>query len=383
MEVPYQDKNDVKSDDSRGWEDDEEGFNWEDGDLNPVIENEGEGRWGRTSSGEDDSDVEASQERLWLGDSGEIIVELPKEDDMEEDGLDSVNEGERGAAGGVKKGTGAGKGKGKAKSRRFSKEERGKAMALHTTHLAALVARCVMVNKWAGDESVQAAVLSCLPADLAPQILPEHPGRTPAHTLNKLKHLVAWFRDLVVVMDDGSAGTTGGLDGGAGSRPERLVRVLEQRVGSAQEAVQLFVSLCLSLGIQARYVSCLDPIPPIPSNNRLVVQTRRNTVDLTRSSQSCSRGQSRGWGRSRGVMKGPGLCSSAWAEVLVCEGPCEGELGLDVPLPSPSAPRPKRQRVQDASPAAVNRTNKPQGLLAQEEEASSSSDCHLKEGIGC
>ncbi|CAN0574605.1 unnamed protein product, partial [Ectocarpus sp. 12 AP-2014] len=120
---------------------------------------------------------------------------------------------------------------------------------VHKAHLACLVARCAMVSRWAGDPTVQAAMVSCLPSHLA---------KMPSDGGNQLRlaDLVVWFREFITVLDDGGVG---GSEGSWGSRPQRLLRVIEQQAGCAQEAVQLFVSLCRGLGLRARYVACLDP----------------------------------------------------------------------------------------------------------------------------
>lgn len=52
-----------------------------------------------------------------------------------------------------------------------------------------------------------------------------------------LAALVIWFREFLTILDDDAVG--GGGDGSWGSRPPRLLRVIDQRVGCAQEAVQL------------------------------------------------------------------------------------------------------------------------------------------------
>ena len=52
-----------------------------------------------------------------------------------------------------------------------------------------------------------------------------------------LAALVVWFREFLTVLDDDAVG--GGGEGSWGSRPSRLLRVIDQRVGCAQEAVQL------------------------------------------------------------------------------------------------------------------------------------------------
>lgn len=58
-----------------------------------------------------------------------------------------------------------------------------------------------------------------------------------------LASLAVWFRDFIAIVDDGAVGGESrggeGGDGPWGSRPSRLLRVIEQRVGCAQEAVQL------------------------------------------------------------------------------------------------------------------------------------------------
>lgn len=52
-----------------------------------------------------------------------------------------------------------------------------------------------------------------------------------------LATLVVWFREFITIVEDDAVG--GGGDGSWGSRPSRLLRVIDQRVGCAEEAVQL------------------------------------------------------------------------------------------------------------------------------------------------
>lgn len=49
-------------------------------------------------------------------------------------------------------------------------EEIRQALDVHKTHLACLVARCAMVSRWAGDPTVQAAMVSCLPGHLLSKV---------------------------------------------------------------------------------------------------------------------------------------------------------------------------------------------------------------------
>lgn len=153
-----------------------------------------------------------------------------------------------------------------------------------------------------------------------------------------LVDLVVWFRGFLTVLDDGAVGGSGGKGGGGegswGSRPARLLRVIEQRAGCAQEAVQLFVSLCRGLGLRARYVACLDPVPPFPSVAgppppspfRSSKRTKNNTVDLTgaEDQQHHRPKRRRGMGESE-CFRATGLerttaSSQAWAEVLCRDG---------------------------------------------------------------
>ena len=53
----------------------------------------------------------------------------------------------------------------------------------------------------------------------------------------RLTALVVWFRSFLTILDEEAVG--GGGDGLWGSRPARLLKVIDQRVGCAQEAVQL------------------------------------------------------------------------------------------------------------------------------------------------
>lgn len=49
-------------------------------------------------------------------------------------------------------------------------EETKQALTIHKAHLACLVARCAMVSRWAGDPTVQAAMVSCLPGHLLSKV---------------------------------------------------------------------------------------------------------------------------------------------------------------------------------------------------------------------
>ncbi len=153
-----------------------------------------------------------------------------------------------------------------------------------------------------------------------------------------LVDLVVWFREFITVLDDGavgagSAGSAGG-EGSWGSRPPRLRRVIEQRAGCAHEAVQLFVALCRGLGLRARYVACVDPVPPSPSKHP-GGQTRHNTVDLAAGGGGGGGDGRQGGENNRGVwgrrqrqrqqqqqqqLRGGVVFSQAWAEVLCRDG---------------------------------------------------------------
>lgn len=138
-----------------------------------------------------------------------------------------------------------------------------------------------------------------------------------------LANLVVWFRAFITVLDDAAVGAGG--EGSWGSRPPRLLRVIEQRAGCAHEAAQLFVSLCRGLGLRARYVACLDPVPPSPflpdDPPKPSKQTRNNTVDLTtcagghrgRRKRRMGRGAS---GGGEVAERGGSASPQAWAEVL-------------------------------------------------------------------
>lgn len=84
------------------------------------------------------------------------------------------------------------------------------------------------------------------------------------------------------------------------------------------------MALCRGLGLRARYVACLDPLPPFPRPQRPSKQTRHNTVDLAvvAERQQRNRRHHGGGGVSAGgrmglnARVGVGLDSRAWAEVL-------------------------------------------------------------------
>lgn len=84
-----------------------------------------------------------------------------------------------------------------------------------------------------------------------------------------------------------------------------------------------FVGLCRGLGLRARYVACVDPLPPHPRPRRASKQTRANTVDLAaeklrgqqqKRQRNRYRGGGSAWGCEQRRARAPG--SRAWAEVL-------------------------------------------------------------------
>ncbi|CAM9124322.1 unnamed protein product [Scytosiphon promiscuus] len=290
-----------------------------------------------------------------------------------------------------------------------------------------------MVSRWAGDATVQAAMVSCLPSHLlSKQIIPigggerqgsaglkegrgAGAGASPVAAQAKdenneersqrqeqqegddeaaredhpvqgnltLANLVVWFREFMTVLDDDAVGGGGGGgEGSWGSRPPRLLRVIEQRAGCAQEAVQLFVSLCRGLGLRARYVACLDPVPPTPATARLPAkQTRHNTVDLAKAAVPASstagrqqgggsrahQGRSR-WGGSRNARaSGSGVgarASQAWAEVL-CRG---GDELYVVTEPEPEPTPPGRHQPAAGKPKQGRSSSEPLSLTSDNED---------------
>ncbi|CAB1118156.1 unnamed protein product [Ectocarpus sp. CCAP 1310/34] len=443
---------DDEEDDDIGWEDDDgqeiddEGIAWEEDDDEGDGDGDDSGRGsnsGSVAAGgpagcaefEEDDLEEEPEERRWLGDNGEIVVELPRGED--EEGEDGDDDGGRG---GESSSAGKGKGKKKAKARRFTA-----ALSVHKAHLACLVARCAMVSRWAGDPTVQAAIVSCLPNHLAKKHVParqkrnrqdssslpavgdrdggaaaaaaaakktkkkrkkdgdddeegtredEEEDKMPSDGGNQLRlaDLVVWFREFITVLDDGAVG---GSEGSWGSRPQRLLRVIEQQAGCAQEAVQLFVSLCRGLGLRARYVACLDPVPPSPAAGLRrqpppSKQTRNYTVNLAAAPAVLAEGKQgvrhhhrqRRWGsgESGGGLQaagGVGVGSSqAWAEVLCREGkelelsPSRRPPSSSPPPPPPPPPAPatsprrpsKRQRTRGTPEACLPpRDSRPKG----------------------
>ncbi|CAN0463224.1 unnamed protein product, partial [Ectocarpus sp. 12 AP-2014] len=437
---------DDDEDDDIGWEDDDgqeiddEDIAWEGDDDEGDVDGDDNGR--SSSSGsvaaggpagcaefEEDGVEEEPEERRWLGDNGEIVVELPRGED--EEGEDGNDHGGRGG----ESSSGKGKGKGKAKARRFTAEETKQALSVHKAHLACLVARCAMVSRWAGDPTVQAAMVSCLPSHLTKKHVPTRqkrnrqgssslPGvgdqdggaavaaaaakktkkkrkkdgdddeeetredkeedKMPSGGGNRLRltDLVVWFREFITVLDDGAVG---GSEGSWGSRPQRLLRVIEQQAGCAQEAVQLFVSLCRGLGLRARYVACLDPVPPSPAAGLRrqpppSKQTRSNTVDLAAAPAALAEGKQgrrhhhrqwrRGSGESGGDLQAAGGVgagsSQAWAEVLCREGKelhvlTEKEVSPSRRPPPSSSPPPPPPPAPATSPRRPSKRQRARG----------------------
>ncbi|CAM9875427.1 unnamed protein product, partial [Chrysoparadoxa australica] len=187
---------------------------------------------------------------------------------------------------------------------RFTAKERKHALRVHQLHLAALVARAILVNAWANDKLVQSALLSCLSPD-ALTANDENGGWACMHGVTRL---MDWHHQLFPTIIDGANVTDS--EGGAGSRPERLLKVIEQRAGAEHEIVQLFLALCRLMGLKARYVSALDPISPKPTPQVRPRQTKKDMVDLTVEVKR----------------KGPGsiIRSPAWVEVCIMPGdqPC-------------------------------------------------------------
>lgn len=107
--------------------------------------------------------------------------------------------------------------------------------------------------------------------------------------------------------------------------PSRLPCDFPPRPELAKTCPQ-FVGLCRGLGLQARYVACLDPVPPHPRPPGSSKQTRANTVDLVAEEMEMERRRQRqrqrhrggSWGCGQGRVRLTGARS--WAEVLCKDG---------------------------------------------------------------
>ncbi|CAM9595446.1 unnamed protein product, partial [Phaeothamnion confervicola] len=204
---------------------------WEEGD-------EGDGSDGDEGDG-DEGDGGHEEPPTGIP-SGEVVVEMEVDTAAGENAVGSAAAGDGAAA----------PKKPKKKPVRISKEDKAAAVDIHRAHVSALVARALLCNGWASDPEVHAAAYSCLSAE----IIEAHEAGVLG-TVAGVRRLVQWFRAAFQVLDGDDATDD---EGGAGSRPARLLQVVEQRAGSSHEAAQVFVALCRSLGLHTRYVACLD-----------------------------------------------------------------------------------------------------------------------------
>mmetsp|Transcript_24488 Transcript_24488/g.31815 ORF Transcript_24488/g.31815 Transcript_24488/m.31815 type:complete len:661 (-) Transcript_24488:81-2063(-) len=179
--------------------------------------------------------------------------------------------------------------------RRFSKQEYATALAVHKAHLLTLGCRAGMLNTWCSDEDLMAVALSMLPQKVTRQV---KQGYIP---LSGLKFFAQWFNRTFARKEQYSD-----EQGRSGSSPGKLKEVLQTNEGTSFELVQLFVSMCRSMGIVARYVMPLQHLPPKPKRRQKQVSTRNNTMDLTQDASSSALGNA--------VI--PKKVESPWSEVL-------------------------------------------------------------------
>jgi xeroderma pigmentosum group C-complementing protein len=277
---------------SDGWEDGEEG-GWGISSLEGQEEEKGKEDdatidWEDGDAEDDDNQRGEDMEIPLVDASGEIVIELPVEGGhmLENGRVLTPAEAKRNAQ----------------KRRRDQQKARVRALITHQAHLVSLIARAVLLNKWCNDAQLNEAAIALLPEEIS-----QNPHSRHWNTKDGIQALVGWCRvNFTQVDPDESAA---GDEGGCGSAPARLIRVLRERKGTAHELVQIFVALCRAMGLKSRYVTCLDPLPSRPPPAR-----RR----------SATPGSDKGKGKLRVVKLEPQvqtLRSPAWAEVLLAMSP--------------------------------------------------------------
>lgn len=181
----------------------------------------------------------------------------------------------------------------------FTTEDCETALDRHQENLMLQISRIQKTCQWTNNEELAACVLSIVPHNLS---LP--PSLASLEARQWIRELCVWFSNAFKVVSNDSLTEEEGRDG---SDPHDLVNlVMSNRVCSASQLNQIFISLLTLLSLEVRLVCTLDPVSFSPYDHADLYHLRLEEKGLeTLSSNSIKKST-----RSE-------VIPISWAEVLL------------------------------------------------------------------
>eukprot|EP00941_MAST-03F_sp_MAST-3F-sp1_P002228 g2228.t1 len=198
----------------------------------------------------------------------------------------------------------------------------------HYTHLLALSSHLIRVNAVCNNLKVQAAALSVLDRSLRPRLWPSNIPTDDKNcamvcSLLSLKIVVKWFSRYFTRASSNKPNEIGRAAFGR-SATQRLLYVIKNRRGYAEELLQVFIALLRSLGLSVRYVRRFDVLSFDYKEAKKAAKKREREREEVGNNVTWIRKRERIEGRivlskSADLLSEIGIPTDCWAEVWVDE----------------------------------------------------------------
>lgn len=162
--------------------------------------------------------------------------------------------------------------------RRLNRVRRELQVLIHKVHLLCWIAHGQYVNSVLNSEILMAQCLSLIPS--------QHCYPSKHTNLNYLEQIVAWFKKTVTITESTENGTLLPLC-------ESLQQSFQLRTAhSARDLVLMFICILRTLGVKARLIMSLQPLPLKPSNQDFGISNKmRKSNESKRKDSKCVKGE--------------------------------------------------------------------------------------------
>lgn len=162
--------------------------------------------------------------------------------------------------------------------RRLNRVRRELQVLVHKVHLLCWIAHGQYINSVLNSEILMAQCLSLIPS--------QHCYPSKHTNLNYLEQIVAWFKKMVTITESTESGPLLPVC-------ESLQQSFQLRTAhSARDLVLMFICILRTLGVKARLIISLQPLPLKPSNLDLCISNKkRNNNKSELKDSTCVKGE--------------------------------------------------------------------------------------------
>lgn len=162
--------------------------------------------------------------------------------------------------------------------RRLNRVRRELQVLIHKVHLLCWIAHGQYINSVLNSEILMAQCLSIIPS--------QHCYPSKYINLSYLEQIVAWFKKTVTITEPTESGPLLPLC-------ESLQQSFQLRTAcSARDLVLMFICILRTLGVKARLIMSLQPLPLKPSNQDLCISNKKGKNDESEVKYSkCVKGE--------------------------------------------------------------------------------------------